>query len=402
MEDPHQVEEAVMHLVTNLPSPLCILPRSPSPAPITPPPQSLSIIPPNTFTIKNAIAKSISVINQAMKLKSVTKTTQSFEYTSSFVNENNSVATTSIITEVQSDTNNLSIQEESKTHLNPSICPEVLSRPINSNITKNIPESDIEPKSTPDLPPSVSNTSNSTLYNHIFDENKEHKSISTPNALEVSLFQQPLVLDCDPNILKEFSDSIINDNNPELLDSVDSLMNCDDFLSLDNLVNNLDENILNQCDVAVDTNFFNDDNLLTGNTTLIETPGENSKESVKNNVDYNGMSNSYIPPLGPLKRPRSNPDLPNNCFKKKTSESNVSIDLKSVIFSDNIDVLENILPVNNPVPDNQVFPLNDIENSQQRFETYIDELTNPNSGININQSQYIHKYILEAYNHFIN
>lgn len=52
-----------MHLITNLPSPSSL--RFPSPDPSSP----LSIIPPKPCTIKSSIAKSVSVISQAIKMK---------------------------------------------------------------------------------------------------------------------------------------------------------------------------------------------------------------------------------------------------------------------------------------------------------------------------------------------
>lgn len=63
VEDPQKLEQVIMHLITNLPS--SSSQRFPSPDPCSP----LSIIPPKPCTIKSSIAKSVSVISQAIKMK---------------------------------------------------------------------------------------------------------------------------------------------------------------------------------------------------------------------------------------------------------------------------------------------------------------------------------------------
>lgn len=63
VEDPQKLEQVIMHLITNLPS--SSSQRFPSPDPSSP----LSIIPPKPCTIKSSIAKSVSVISQAIKMK---------------------------------------------------------------------------------------------------------------------------------------------------------------------------------------------------------------------------------------------------------------------------------------------------------------------------------------------
>lgn len=357
-----------MHLVTNLPSPACILIRSPSPVQSTPPLQSLAIIPPKTSAIKIAIAKSMSVINQSKKVKCNDKLSKP---NNNIAIPNDSQLTLTPATAAPTQKN--IPPKTTAEYLASFSLPDLLDEPSTSIVNINAVEVENKPEST-DLVASSTATPEAAILDEILNENIE--ADLTPNVLDDSLFQQPLMLDCDPNILEDLPDSIINDNNSGLLESVDNLLSCEDFLAIDNLVNNLDENILNQCEeVNVDANFFMADNLLIENN-MIDPPAENSKESLDKGIDCDGMNNLLIPPMGPLKRTRNNQEQATNYFKKKASSA------EPVLFPENIDVLENILPVNNPVPDDKAFqPMNNLVNPPERFDTYIHELTDPNSGI---------------------
>ncbi|XP_077301658.1 uncharacterized protein LOC143922307 [Arctopsyche grandis] len=390
VEDPEELEQAIMHLISDLPSPSSI--RSFSPDPYCPG-TLLSIIPPNPAAVKTAIAKSISVINQSMKSKSVafkkaqtapvqyTPSSETYQKTTVIKSRQDYVDPTKfetlfpIVDNLELfPTPEFSIKTVSSVDSNLFVPSPDLSS-MTSNILQ-YPTTKSEMFQSPIIPDNLDilNTLTEGIIqappaNETFIPIEPSIAIDTLADCENLFYGNNLTTD---GIFNECDNLFYDDlmANQEIILNPESILNPEIILNAETILN--PEAVLNPETGLNCETIMSSEVVLTPEIILNTDPILNSLDIFHPDENYL-ETDSFVNYLSGIKR--SSQDLGETSASKRKIPSTVS-------SSDLIPNLETIFDNNDVLdPNNQQCPLNDQNIPGQSFDKYINQLTDPNSDL---------------------